>query len=75
MTKMTEKTLNIRLNLKLVKIYVKMSLSNTASNFFQFIQAFGNKLKLCNSVNIWMVEDRAQNLDSVTCGNFSTVLL
>ena len=75
MTKMTEKTLNIQLNLKLVKIYVKMSLSNTASNFFQFIQAFGNKLKLRNSENIWMAEDRVQNLDSVNCGNYSTVLL
>ena len=35
-----------------------------------FIQAFGNKLKLRNFVNIWMVEDRVQDLDSSTCGIF-----
>ena len=46
------------------------ALSDTASNFFHFIQAFGNKLKLRNFVNIWMVEDRVQNLDSLTCGIF-----
>ena len=37
------------------------SLSDTAANFFHFIQAFGNKLKLRNSVNIWTVEDRVQD--------------
>ena len=47
-----------------------LSDSDTASNFFHVIQAFGNKLKLHNFVNIWMVEDRIQNLDSVTCGIF-----
>ena len=46
------------------------ALSDTASNFFHFIQAFGNKPKLRNFVNIWMVEDRVQNLDSLTCGIF-----
>ena len=34
-----------------------LSDSDTASNFFHVIQAFGNKLKLHNFVNIWMVED------------------
>ena len=43
------------------------ALSDTASNFFHFVQAFGNMLKLCNFVNIWMVKDTIQNLDSVTC--------
>ena len=38
--------------------------------FSIFIQAFGIKLKLRNFVNIWMVEDRLQNLDSSTCGIF-----
>ena len=37
------------------------SLSDTAANFFHFIQAFGNKLKLRNFVNIWTVEDRVQD--------------
>ena len=46
------------------------ALSDTASDFFHFIQAFGNKPKLRNFVNIWMVEDRVQNLDSLTCGIF-----
>ena len=46
------------------------ALSDTAANFFRFIQVFGNKLKLHNFVNVWMVEDRVQNLNSVTCGIF-----
>ena len=46
------------------------SLSDTATIFFHFIQAFRNKLKLRNFVNIWMVEDRVQDLDSSTCGIF-----
>ena len=46
------------------------ALSDTASNFFHFIQAFNNKLKLRNFVNIWMVENRVQNLNSVTCAIF-----
>ena len=46
------------------------SLSDTAANFFHFIQAFGNKLKLRNFVNIRTVEDRVQDLNSSTCGIF-----
>ena len=46
------------------------SLSDTATNFFHFIQAFGIKLKLRNFVNIWTVEDRLQDLDSRACGIF-----
>ena len=46
------------------------SLSETARNFFYFIQAFRIKLKLRRFVNIWMVEDRLQDLDSETCGIF-----
>ena len=46
------------------------ALSDTANDFFYFILAFGSKHKLCNFVNIWMVEDRVQNLNSVTCGIF-----
>ena len=48
------------------------SLSDTARNFFYFIQAFGIKLKLRGFVNTWMVEDRLQDLDSSTCGIFQT---
>ena len=46
------------------------SLSETARNFFCFINAFGIKLKLRSFVNVWMVEDRVQNLESATCGIF-----
>ena len=47
-----------------------LSLSDTARDFFYFVQAFGNKLKLRSFLNIWMVEDRLQDLDSSTCGIF-----
>ena len=59
----------IQLNLNACKNLSKKeldSLNDTATNFFHFIQAFGNKLKLRNFVNIWMVEDRVQDLDSST---------
>ena len=45
------------------------SLSDTARDRY-FVQAFGIKLKLRSFVNIWMVEDRIQDLDSATCGIF-----
>ena len=46
------------------------SLSETARNFFYFINAFGIKLTLRSFINVWMVEDRIQDLDSVTSGIF-----
>ena len=46
------------------------ALSDTANDFFRFILVFGNKLKLRNFVDIWMVEDRVQDLNFVTCGIF-----
>ena len=46
------------------------TLSDTATNFFHFAQAFDNKLKLRDFVNIWIVEAKVQDLDSVTCGIF-----
>ena len=64
---------NIRFNLNTCKNLSKReldALSNTATNFFHFIQALGNKLKLRDFVNIWMVEDRVQDLNSGTCGIF-----
>ena len=65
----------IKLNLGACKHLTKDeidSLSDTARNFFYFIQAFGIKLKLRGFVNTWMVEDRLQDLDSSTCGIFQT---
>ena len=47
-----------------------VALSDTARQFFYFIQSFGNKLKLRSFINIWMVEDRLQDLESSTCGIF-----
>ena len=61
----------VRFNLGACKQLSKdkiLSLSDTARNFFYFIQAFGNKLKVRSFVNIWMVEDRLQDLESATCG-------
>ena len=46
------------------------SLSETAANFFYFVQTFGIKLKLRGFVNIWMVEDQIQDLDSAACRIF-----
>ena len=69
-----KKTLvNIRFNLNACKNISKKELdilSDTAPHFFHFIQAFGNKLKLREFVNIWMVDDRVQDLNSVSCGIF-----
>ena len=64
---------NIRFNLNACKNLSKKevdALSDTTSNIFHFTQAFGNKLRLHDFVNIWMVEDRVQDLNSVTCGIF-----
>ena len=46
------------------------NLSDTAHNFLKFVQSFGNKLKLPDFLNLWVVEDRIQDLDSVTSGIF-----
>ena len=51
---------NIQFNLNACKNLSKNeldALSVTASDFFHFIQAFSNKLKLCNFVNIWKVKE------------------
>ena len=65
--------MNIKFNLNAFNNLTKKkldSLSNTATNFFHFVLAFGNKLKLRDFVNIWMVEDRVQDFNSVTCSIF-----
>ena len=69
-----KKTLvNIIFNLNPCKNLTKKELdvlSDIATKFFHFVQAFGNKLKPRDFVNIWMVQDRVQDLNSVTCGIF-----
>ena len=46
------------------------SLSDIAHNFFHFVQSSGNKLEICGFVNIWLLEDKIQNLGTVTYGIF-----
>ena len=60
---------NIKFNLNACKNLSKKeldSLSDMARDFFYFVQSFGNKLKLRDYVNIWMIEDRVQDFNSVT---------
>ena len=64
---------NIKIYLNACKSLSKKeldNLSNTARGFFYFIHSFGSNLKLKDFVHIWLVEDRVQELDSVTCGIF-----
>ena len=46
------------------------SLSGPARDFFHFVQSFGNKLKMHDFVDLWLLEDQIQDLDAVTCGVF-----
>ena len=41
------------------------NLSDTAREFFHFVHSFENKLKLCDFVNLWVVEERIQDLGTV----------
>ena len=50
------------------------SLSDTARDFLCFVQSFGNKLKVRDFVNLWLMEDQTQDLNSVTCGIFQICL-
>ena len=64
---------NIKFSLNACKHLSKNELDNlsdTARDFFYFVQSFGNKVKLRNLVNLWVVKDRIQDLNSVTCGIF-----
>ena len=64
---------NNKFNLNVCKNLSKKELdklSDTARYFFYFVQSFENKLKLRDFVNIWMVEDRVQDLNFVTYGIF-----
>ena len=45
-------------------------MSDKARDFFYFIRSFGNKLKLRDFVNLWVVEDCIQDLNTVTCDIF-----
>ena len=75
MTRTDNKTAlaNIRFNLNACKNLSKKDLDalrNTVNNFFHFMQAFGNKLMLHDFVNIWMAEERVQDVDFGTRGIF-----
>ena len=45
------------------------NLSNTARDFFYFVQSFRDKLKLRDFVHLWVVS-RIQDLDTINCGIF-----
>ena len=49
-------------------------LSDTARDFLNFVQSFGEFLKIKDSLNIWMVEDPIQMTETVTCGIFQLYL-
>ena len=68
---------NIKFSLNACKNLTKNGLDNlsdTARDLFYFVQSFGDKLKLRDFVNLWVVEDRIQDIDSVTCGIFQIYL-
>ena len=46
------------------------NLSDTARDFFYFAQSFWDKLKFPDFVNLWVIEDHIQDLDSVNCRIF-----
>ena len=46
------------------------NLSDTAKEFFYFVQLFGNNLKVRDFVNLWMAEGLIHSLDTVTYGIF-----
>ena len=65
--------INIKFNLNACKNLSKQKLDNLsdmARDLFYFIQSSGNKLKIRDFVNIWMVEDKIQDLNSVTYSIF-----
>ena len=75
LTRMDKKItlLNIKFKLNACKNLPQKNLddlSNTARDFFDFIQSFGNNLKLRHFVNACILEDGNQDLDSVTFGIF-----
>ena len=60
---------NVKFSLNACKNLSKSELANlsdTARDFLYFVQSFGNKLKLRDFVNLWVVEDRIQDIDTVT---------
>ena len=57
---------NIKFSLNVCKNLTKNELDNlsdTAREFFYFVQSFGDKHKLRDFVNLWVVDDRIQDLD------------
>ena len=66
-------SVNIKFSLNAYKNLSKNELDNwsdTARNFFYFVQSFWDKLKIRDFVNLWVVEGRTQDLDTVNCSIF-----
>lgn len=60
---------NIKFSMKACKNLSSVeinNLSDTARDFFCFVQSFGNELKVHDFANLWMEEDPIRNLDTVT---------
>ena len=69
---------NIKFSLNACKQLSKNELDNLsdkARDFFYFVQSFGNKLQLTDFVNLWVVEDRIQDLDFKNLRYFSDIFL
>ena len=47
-----------------------VNLNDTTRYFFHFVQSFGNFLKVNNFLDIRMMEDPIQMVETVTCGIF-----
>ena len=47
-----------------------ISLKDTALDFFDFVQSFRSKLKIRGFVNLWLLEEQIQDLETVTSGIF-----
>ena len=66
---------NIKFSLNACKNLRKIELDNltdTARDFFYFVQSFRDKLKLRDFIYMWVVEDRIQGLHTVNCDIYQT---
>ena len=46
------------------------SLSETARDFFHLLEAFGKTKNIKKFVNVWLLEDPVQQMETTTCGAF-----
>ena len=75
LTRVDNKTalVNIKYSLNAWKNLSENNLDNlrdTATGIFYFAQYFRDNLKLCDFVNLWVVKDRIEKVDSARCDIF-----